>query len=253
MKLHNCVNYTREIDFGTRKAFEKTYEIFSRSTGVALPLERATIEARVHSILRILCDDLFDSIVVADVLAEKESPRRNIYEMHPSTALRSLACVEWPPEEVFVALGGLAARVELLRGDWTDTIFAHVEEAQRDLGITIRKYKGLSAMTASPSVLCLGDFGLSNLALTDRRLLVCDFEFAHRGYRGFDVGQLLAELIALQVTTGQVTASIGAAVAEGYRRDGGSIDAAFGWREEFSDYYLKRYREIRPEGGVHGK
>ena len=77
---------------------------------------------------------------------------------------------------------------------------------------------------------------MKNILYDDRAVTLIDFEFARREAPGFDVGQLSAELLSLEL--GQdISKSFREALATGYgKRDG--VDAmARRWTELFLPYY----------------
>ena len=99
----------------------------------------------------------------------------------------------------------------------------------------------VSLRTKAPWYFCLGDVSLNNILFDGKQFTLLDFECAHMGYLGYDIGQLLGMTKAYERRSGIIadhlfSQDLSQAVAETIS-DSNEVSEIFAWANRFEQYY----------------
>ena len=97
-------------------------------------------------------------------------------------------------------------------------------------------------LTRPPWYFCLGDVSLNNILFDGKQFTLLDFECAHMGYLGYDIGQLLGMTKAYEKRSAIVSDYIfsqrlSQAITETIS-DSNEIAEIFTWANRFEQYYV---------------
>ena len=97
-------------------------------------------------------------------------------------------------------------------------------------------------LTRQPWYFCLGDVSLNNILFDGKHFTLLDFECAHMGYLGYDIGQLLGMAKAYEkqstfVSNHILSQRLSLAITETIY-DSNEILEIFAWANRFEQYYL---------------
>jgi 5-methylthioribose kinase len=237
-----------------KRLIRKTYPQRAKGTSIEVPIRRADVEVKVLKLLAKLLAD-FDRLLVPNILAyDLKKPMLCISDLEGET-LSNSPPTNWPSTEAWFELGSLLGALNNLQEQAVIEIFSNlvdVQAATRQIILTLKLNMKVYEMEKrfrqtfgghhnhKNRIFCMGDLGLLNMLSCHNKLGLIDFEFAHMGFPGFDIGQLLAQLSTLSQLTPQCTILIAEkrrALEKGYYKLMGYSGIPQFWECLFLPYY----------------
>lgn len=239
--LPSVVNKVELLDVSGDLVVRKIYGSNARMTGIRLPLRRAVVERRMIELLATVPYQKFSSVRTPRLYSAETSKTETMLVYVEGRTLRGESTLRWPKPEIFEEIGRFIRSVECSELFSVRSIFSGLGDIEAKSREILLRYKIGNELPVfcEDAVLTLGDVGLKNMLYDDCGVTLIDFEFARRETPGFDVGQLSAELLSLELSQG-ISKSFREALIAGYgNRDG--IDAlARRWTELFLPYYRNK-------------
>lgn len=217
----------------------KEYPAKGIRSAVELPVDRALIEFQVMHRLSRIAEEFADSIRIPHIIDYHSSPRWLDLEYLTGNSLRDLPVGRWPDASKFRRLFEFLVLVGQSE-PWYKTAdpLAIVGRTMRDALIAYKVKDTVPRGLFATNTNCLGDLTLGNILWDGNHLILIDFEFAHIGTAGFDLGLFFGEFSSL-FSFGHLNESMGLVIAEGL----GAFPQAVLWMEIFRKYYDDKHRE----------
>jgi len=252
-QLDSLSNTVRRTNLFGPSVIRKRYSRRGRRNGYRLPLSRVLVETLLLDWLSKLIVAEREYLVIPRLIRLDGDQSALWMTDLGGVPLDQCLAAALPAPENFAAMGRVCARLEQSSGDimldvprdtWTaqDGIRRDVID-RRIRNVTSEQTHLLAEFAealSSPSVICLGDLCFANLLSCDGRIGMVDFEFAHVGHPGRDVGRVVAQLNA-QAARDSVASRVftrrSEALLTGFADCGGSIDHAQKWATILACYY----------------
>ena len=185
------VNYVSMEQEGGKPYIKKRYEIRLKDYPEDWPLSRGDVEAELMVLLRSMTEGT--RFRVPKVL-HRTPPDLLTMEFCPGERLRDLPLDKLPDKDLWTQLFELLYRIQQIPWDAFSPSLQRALEAQWPIWDCMRRWKtDRSTFTEPPhTCLCLGDVSLNNLLYDGDKICLIDFECAHWGCAGYDVGLLTA-------------------------------------------------------------
>lgn len=221
----------------------KSYGHIAKKTGIAFDLRRQTIECTVILFLEGVIQRYKLLVSIPKIIRQAKGwielqyiPNRNLLETD---------VLDWPSTKEWTGLIDLLIYLNDLPENYLPFLFGSMMQLQNDCRRIIYKYKSLNSNEHLPrKVFCLGDLNLSNL-IFQNSLYIIDFECAHIGSRGYDLGQLVGQLQALFKIKPLESISKLIEYIEARLNNHEELHSQFLiWKNTFYKYYTRKFGQV---------
>lgn len=199
------------------------------------PLERAAVEA---FLLLFLQKRVEKSRIFVPVLYKFQAPDVLEMEYCMGTQLLEAPFEAMYEEEIWKQLFSFLYGLTDVKEEYLLKMTKDAFSEQKKIFDCMKHWKFQDIVrppAGSYGCLCLGDVSLSNIIVSERGFTLLDFECAHTGYQGYDIGQVLG-MIEVYRPDKRMEMILESAL-ETSVKDSFYKECCFYWKKRFADYY----------------
>ncbi len=244
----NDVTLYQEIDsiYPNNYYVKKNYAPYAKQTGVNLDTNRILIEKTIIKFLSKKIAAYSNDIGIPQIVGFNRTDRSVMFRYINGSRILEINPKQWPTACQWIALIDFLISLYNIRAKKVSKIFSKLIDVQEYNRNHLFKYKCLEppALQDNKNTLCLGDISLSNLLYDNRKIYLIDFEFAHLGYAGYDIGQLGGQLQAMMNSTEHGYSEINSTLLliENRVQVYSVLNTGYVfWKEQFYKYYIRKY------------
>lgn len=219
---------------------EKSYRRRLKSYAVDWPVERAAVEAFLLAFLR---DRAKGQKIYVPKLYHFTEPDKIEMEYCAGTKLIEASPAQFCEIALWRQLFSFLYGLKEIRQEFLQDKLGDAFAGQQEIFACMKHWKFEDVINPpedSYGCFSLGDVSLSNILVSERGFTLLDFECAHWGYAGYDIGQVLGMTEAYR--SDPELKEILAQALEETVADPAYRECCLYWKKRFASYYRKKLR-----------
>ena len=194
-KFNSIVNNVTLIKNEHESFVCKQFYPYAVKTKIRVPIERAIIEFKINNFIKEHLLEDYTLISVPKILDYFPSIHVIKYELIEGVRPFDLPNINNVPQIVWQELYKFLKRLSSIKQKQVNELFLNSMSMTTKIQKTLFAYNFPNKnLIFTNECLCLGDVNLSNMIWNGKKLYLFDFETAHLGAYGFDIGQISAQL-----------------------------------------------------------